>query len=291
MKFGLIVPQGWREDLPGRDFETMVGVAQAAERLGFDSIWLYDHLQTRAGDPDALFECWTSLAALARETSTVRLGQIVTSRSIAIPACSRRWPRPSTPPRRTRDRRRRRGLGRARVPRVRLRRALPPVRERLAHLEETLQVLRARERGCRSSSAAAARRCCCGWSREYADACNFTDSFDPAFYRHKLDVLRRHCDDVGRDYDAIEKTASFTVHETSVDFDALAAQPGSRRSSSTSIRRPTSLRSNGSPGGLSLEADVVGRDRDARQLAGRSPRAAPRRSPRSRRRSAARRRP
>ncbi len=79
MKFGLIVPQGWREDLPGRDFETMVGVAQAAERLGFESIWLYDHLQTRAGDPDALFECWTSLAALARETSTVQLGQIVTS--------------------------------------------------------------------------------------------------------------------------------------------------------------------------------------------------------------------
>ncbi len=42
-------------------------------------IWLYDHLQTRAGDPDALFECWTSIAALARETSAVRLGQIVTA--------------------------------------------------------------------------------------------------------------------------------------------------------------------------------------------------------------------
>ena len=74
---------------------------------------------------------------------------------------------------------------------------------------------------------------------QYADACNFTDSFDPAFYRHKLDVLRRHCDAVGRDYDAIEKTASFTVTASDVDFDALAAA-GSRRSSSTSIRRPTS---------------------------------------------------
>jgi len=79
VRFGLIVPQGWRDDLPGRDFETMVGVARAAERFGFDSVWLYDHLQTRAGDPDVLFECWTSLAALARETSAVRLGQIVTS--------------------------------------------------------------------------------------------------------------------------------------------------------------------------------------------------------------------
>jgi alkanesulfonate monooxygenase SsuD/methylene tetrahydromethanopterin reductase-like flavin-dependent oxidoreductase (luciferase family) len=55
----------------------------------------------------------------------------------------------------------------------------------------------------------------------YADACNFTDSFDPAFYRHKLDVPRRHYEEVGRDYDEIEKTASFTV-TGQVDFAALA---------------------------------------------------------------------
>jgi alkanesulfonate monooxygenase SsuD/methylene tetrahydromethanopterin reductase-like flavin-dependent oxidoreductase (luciferase family) len=58
----------------------------------------------------------------------------------------------------------------------------------------------------------------------YADACNLTDSFDPAFYRHKLDVLRGHCDKVGRDYDEIEKTASFTVTpDDQVDFAAIAA--------------------------------------------------------------------
>ena len=40
---------------------------------------------------------------------------------------------------------------------------------------------------------------------QYADACNlFGES--PDVVRHKLDVLRRHCDDVGRDYEAIEKT-------------------------------------------------------------------------------------
>ena len=50
-----------------------------------------------------------------------------------------------------------------------------------------------------------------------------TDSFDPAYYRHKLDVLRAHCEDVGRDYAEIEKTASFTVTTRDrVDFDALA---------------------------------------------------------------------
>ena len=39
----------------------------------------------------------------------------------------------------------------------------------------------------------------------YADACNlFGES--PEVVAHKLDVLRRHCDDVGRDYDSIRKT-------------------------------------------------------------------------------------
>jgi len=38
---------------------------------------------------------------------------------------------------------------------------------------------------------------------QYAQACNL---FDGPELAHKLDVLRRHCDDLGRDYDAIEKT-------------------------------------------------------------------------------------
>jgi F420-dependent oxidoreductase-like protein len=38
-----------------------------------------------------------------------------------------------------------------------------------------------------------------------ADACNFSGG-EPAEITHKLDVLRRHCDEAGRDYDTIEKT-------------------------------------------------------------------------------------
>src|SRR5258707_14950423 len=38
-----------------------------------------------------------------------------------------------------------------------------------------------------------------------ADACNIVDG-DIAEVRHKLAVLRRHCDSAGRDYDTIEKT-------------------------------------------------------------------------------------
>lgn len=39
----------------------------------------------------------------------------------------------------------------------------------------------------------------------YGDACNLFGS-SPAEVEHKLDVLRRHCDDVGRDYETIRKT-------------------------------------------------------------------------------------
>jgi alkanesulfonate monooxygenase SsuD/methylene tetrahydromethanopterin reductase-like flavin-dependent oxidoreductase (luciferase family) len=222
MTFGLIVPQGWREDLDGRDFETMATVARRAEELGFDSIWLYDHLQTRDGDPDRVLECWTSLAALARETSRVKLGQIVTcalyrnpgllaqmastvdaaSGGRVIVGLGAGW-----------DDREWREFGYG---------DWPEVPARLSHLEQTLQVLRARRGAAPILVGGAGERVLLRLVARYADACNFTDSFDASFYRHKLDVLRRHCDEVGRDYDEIEKTASFTV-TGAVDFAALAA--------------------------------------------------------------------
>ncbi|BBX49138.1 TIGR03560 family F420-dependent LLM class oxidoreductase [Mycolicibacterium poriferae] len=40
---------------------------------------------------------------------------------------------------------------------------------------------------------------------QYGDACNLFGS-SPDDVAHKLDVLRRHCDDLGRDYDTIRKT-------------------------------------------------------------------------------------
>jgi alkanesulfonate monooxygenase SsuD/methylene tetrahydromethanopterin reductase-like flavin-dependent oxidoreductase (luciferase family) len=100
---------------------------------------------------------------------------------------------------------------------------LPPILERLAHLAETVRVLRRRTQ-LPILIGGAGEQVLLRLVAEHADACNFTDSFDPAFYTHKLAVLRRHCDDIGRDFATIEKTASFTVSEgDDVDFDALAA--------------------------------------------------------------------
>lgn len=60
---------------------------------------------------------------------------------------------------------------------------------------------------------------------QYADACNLGVGAGGELPTHKLDVLRAHCDDVGRDYDTIEKTAmvAVTPESTAASLASLAA--------------------------------------------------------------------
>ena len=82
--FGALVPQGWKREFVGLDaataYRTMISTAQACERAGYASIWLYDHFHNVPPPPIAtpVFECWTGMMALANTTETVRLGQMVT---------------------------------------------------------------------------------------------------------------------------------------------------------------------------------------------------------------------
>jgi F420-dependent oxidoreductase-like protein len=57
---------------------------------------------------------------------------------------------------------------------------------------------------------------------QYADACNFWGAPEP----RKLDVLRAHCDAVGRDYDEIEKTAGIAVGPSTTRGDLLGTLSG-----------------------------------------------------------------
>ncbi len=91
MKVGVIVPQGWTGEYDGwespRAWERTVAVARQADRLGFESIWLFDHFHTVPKPTDELtFESFTSLAALAPLTERVLLGHIVICNGFRNPA-------------------------------------------------------------------------------------------------------------------------------------------------------------------------------------------------------------
>ena len=91
MRVGIIVPQGWTGEFdgwePARAWSRTVGVAHEADALGFDSIWLFDHVQTEPEPTDEItFEAFTGLAALAAETARVRLGHLVLCAGYRNPA-------------------------------------------------------------------------------------------------------------------------------------------------------------------------------------------------------------
>jgi F420-dependent oxidoreductase-like protein len=91
MKLGVIVPQGWVGEYDGWDpqdaWRRTTEVARQAERLGFESIWLFDHFHTVPRPTDEItFESFTSLSALAALTDRVRLGHIVICTAFRNPA-------------------------------------------------------------------------------------------------------------------------------------------------------------------------------------------------------------
>ena len=75
------------EPQQGATYDQLLGVARAAEDAGFDAFFRSDHyLRMGAGDPGpGPTDAWTTLAGLARDTSTIRLGTLVSSMTF-------RWP-------------------------------------------------------------------------------------------------------------------------------------------------------------------------------------------------------
>jgi F420-dependent oxidoreductase-like protein len=70
----------------GASYEQQLAVAQTAEQAGFDAFFRSDHLMAFSGDGlPGPTESWLTLGAIARETSTIRLGTMVTSMTF-------RWP-------------------------------------------------------------------------------------------------------------------------------------------------------------------------------------------------------
>jgi alkanesulfonate monooxygenase SsuD/methylene tetrahydromethanopterin reductase-like flavin-dependent oxidoreductase (luciferase family) len=212
-----ITDYSWRENLA----EELAQVARAADEAGLDSVWVPDHLLQAApgSDPDsAMLECYTTLGYLAAVTTRVRLGTLVTAVTYRPPAIlikavttldvlsgGRAWL----------------GLGAGYLEQEAQRFAvpLPAVKERFDALETTLQTALAMWKDTSPPPTSrphppiliggTGERRTLQLVARYAAACNLFDIPDGgATVRHKLDVLRRHCDTVGRDFDSIETTLS-----------------------------------------------------------------------------------
>ncbi len=72
----------------GATYDRILAMAQATERAGFDAFFRSDHyLGIDSEDPDYLpTDSWTTLGGLARETSQVKLGTLMTAGTYRNPA-------------------------------------------------------------------------------------------------------------------------------------------------------------------------------------------------------------
>jgi F420-dependent oxidoreductase-like protein len=71
----------------GQDWSEILDVSLYAERTGWDGIWIADHFMPMAGDLDVpMHECWSVLAALAAAVPRVRLGALVAGITYRNPA-------------------------------------------------------------------------------------------------------------------------------------------------------------------------------------------------------------
>jgi F420-dependent oxidoreductase-like protein len=236
IQFGVVIPQGWRMDLidysdPVEAYEAMTRVAQEAEAFGFNSVWLYDHFHTvPIPSQEITFECWASMAALARDTRRVRIGQMVTCNSYRHPALLAKMA--STIDVMSHGRLIM-GIGAGWYEHEYYAYGYdyPDAPLRLRHLREAVQVIlamRTQEEAVFEGQYYQVRGAInqpkgmqkphipllIGGSGEqvtlklvaqYADACNVGGNITKI--KHKLAVLKEHCERLGRDYNSIKRTA------------------------------------------------------------------------------------
>ncbi|MGD1051858.1 MAG: LLM class F420-dependent oxidoreductase [Solirubrobacteraceae bacterium] len=237
-RFGLQVPSFTYEGVADADlFETVAAIAVTAEESGFDSLWVMDHFYQIAmvgPSSDPMLEAYTLLGAIAARTSSISLGTMVTGVTYRNPALLAKQVT-------TLDivsaGRAILGIGAAWNDEEHNGYGFdyPPIGERMDRLEEALQIARAMFAGERPSFegryyrtsqalnvpgplrpggipilvGGSGERRTLALVAKYADACNLFG--DLPTIRHKLEVLERHCEAIGRDPATITKTRLGTL--------------------------------------------------------------------------------
>jgi F420-dependent oxidoreductase-like protein len=245
--FGLHQPSYTFPDTPTeRIFDRVAELARAAEAAGFGLVTVMDHLYQipGIGEPEEpMLEGWTTLAALARETRTVRLGTLVSGVTYRNPALLAKQ---ATTLDALSGGRAVLGLGAAwfEPEHVGLGFDFPPVRERMDRLEEALAIARAmftedrptfhgryyriqaarnlprpvQPGGPRILVGGVGEQRTLRLAARYADLTHwFALGLDGL--RHKTEVLERYCEEIGRDPATIERTthAPVMVAETEAE--------------------------------------------------------------------------
>lgn len=243
---------------PADQWQTMLRLAQRAEAGPWESIWVYDHFHTTPEPTDqACHEAWTLMAAYAAATKNVRLGQMCTCMSYRNPAYLAKIAASTDV---ISGGRVEMGIGagwyehewRA------FGYGFPRAGERLARLDEGIQIMRELWTTGRSTFAGehyqtdgaisqplplqdggiplwvagggekvtlriAAKHARGGTTDNelvshtaYTNFLGILDSF-----KHKSEVLARHCSDLGTDFDSITRSSNFNtiIGETAAEVD------------------------------------------------------------------------
>jgi F420-dependent oxidoreductase-like protein len=260
--FGVFVPQGWKMDLVGIDdpveqYEAMTAVAREADAGPWDSVWVYDHFHTVPRPTmETTFEAWTVSATLARDTERVRIGQMVGCNGYRNPAL---YAKIASTVDVASHGRLNAGIGAGWYEQEwrAYGYGFPEVPERMRRFREAVQIIdkmwkeeRPRFDGefysidepINEPKSASPRHKIPLWIggggekvtlklvAQYGDACNV--GRDPEICRHKLEVLKRHCEDLGRDYGEIITSAEADIYlvENGADPEAATASVRGERS-------------------------------------------------------------
>lgn len=240
MRFGLFLSYPSQRSTPEQNsFDVTVAVARAADEAGLESVWMPDHFMFRdEAAPETqveIMECFVTLAAVAACTRNVKLGPYVAGVPYRNPALVAKmfatldvishgrviaglgaawhggefaaygWP-------------------------------FPPVKERMDGLEDAVRIVDLMLRTSPASYSGkhysiqdalnyplpvqkprppimiggGGERHTLRLAAQYADMCNIW-SGDPDMTRHKFEVLRSHCERLGRPYEEITRTKQVTV--------------------------------------------------------------------------------